>query len=63
MFVMFCRMASPADVETSEMISARRTESIDAPNISKLATPLTEFLFGRVNVINLMLVEVHFLRH
>lgn len=38
----------------SEVISARRTESIDAPAIIKLVQPSTEQLFGRVNVVNLM---------
>jgi len=36
------------------MISARRTESIDAPNIVCLVTPSTDELFGRTNVVNLM---------
>ena len=37
-----------------EVINARRTESLDAPNILKLVQPATESLFGRVNVVNLM---------
>ena len=37
-----------------EVINARRTESLDAPNILKLVQPATEALFGRVNVVNLM---------
>ena len=38
----------------SEVITARRTESLDAPSILKLSQPSTEQLFGRVNVVNLM---------
>ena len=38
----------------SEVINARRTESLDAPAILKLVQPSTEELFGRVNVVNLM---------
>lgn len=37
-----------------EVINARRTESLDAPNILKLVQPSTEALFGRVNVVNLI---------
>ena len=37
-----------------ETIIARRTESIEAPNILKLVQPSTDALFGRVNVVNLM---------
>lgn len=37
-----------------EVISARRTESLDAPNIIKLIDVTTENIFGRVNVVNLM---------
>ncbi len=39
---------------SSEVINARRTESLDAPSILKLVQPATEALFGRVNVVNLM---------
>ncbi|KAK2147282.1 hypothetical protein LSH36_561g01009 [Paralvinella palmiformis] len=38
----------------SEIINARRTESLDAPSILKLVEPSTESLFGRVNVVNLI---------
>ncbi len=37
-----------------EVINARRTESLDAPNILKLVEPSTEAVFGRVNVVNIM---------
>ena len=37
-----------------EVINARRTESLDAPSILKLATPSTDALFCRVNVVNIM---------
>lgn len=39
---------------TNEIIIARRTESIDAPHIMKLAHPRTEELFGRININNLL---------
>ncbi|CAH1791581.1 unnamed protein product [Owenia fusiformis] len=45
-------LTSP-DGETAT-INARRTESLDAPNILKLVQPSTEQLFGRVNVVNLI---------
>ena len=38
----------------AEVINARRTESLDAPNILKLVGPSTEPQFGLVNVVNLM---------
>lgn len=38
----------------AEVITARRTESIDAPHILKLVKPWTEKLFGRVNIVNIM---------
>ncbi|XP_070577295.1 cilia- and flagella-associated protein 61-like isoform X2 [Ptychodera flava] len=38
----------------AEVINARRTESLDAPNILKLVTPSTESLFGLVNVVHLI---------
>ena len=41
-----------------EVIHARRTESLDAPEILKLAGPTTERIFGRVNVVNIMYVFV-----
>jgi hypothetical protein len=43
--------------ENPRMISARRTESLDAPNISSLITSSTETLFGRTNIVNLMYVN------
>ena len=39
---------------TPEVIQARRTESLDAPEILKLVSATTEKLFGRVNVVNIM---------
>jgi len=45
-------MAQTPDVPP--LISARRTESVDAPNIMCLVTPSTDALFGRTNVVNLM---------
>ena len=38
----------------SEVITARRTESLDAPAIQKLEQRSTLSLFGRVNIVNLM---------
>ncbi|KAK6999486.1 cilia- and flagella-associated protein 61 [Biomphalaria glabrata] len=38
----------------AEVITARRTESIDAPHILKLVKPWTEKLFGRVNIVNII---------
>jgi len=40
--------------DVPRLISARRTESVDAPNIMCLVTPNTDALFGRTNVVNLM---------
>jgi hypothetical protein len=40
-----------------EVIQARRTESLDAPEILKLVSGGTEKLFGRVNVVNIMYVQ------
>lgn len=37
-----------------EVIQARRTESLDAPEILKLVSASTEKLFGRVNVVNII---------
>jgi hypothetical protein len=42
--------------QQGEAIIARRTESIDASSITKLSQPSSEALFGRVNVVSLMLV-------
>ena len=42
---------------TPEVIQARRTESLDAPEILKLVSATTEKLFGRVNVVNIMWVN------
>ncbi|EDO37268.1 predicted protein [Nematostella vectensis] len=39
---------------TPEVIQARRTESLDAPDILKLVTATTDKLFGRVNVVNII---------
>jgi len=46
-----------AELETSDvqrLMSARRTESVDAPNIMCLVTQSTDALFGRTNIVNLM---------
>ena len=37
-----------------EAVTARRTESLDAPHILKLVQDSTNSLFGRVNVVNIM---------
>ncbi|RUS82159.1 hypothetical protein EGW08_010093, partial [Elysia chlorotica] len=47
------RESQQGDVE-SEVITARRTESLDAPHILKLVESWTEKLFGRVNVVNII---------
>ncbi|GFR98697.1 cilia- and flagella-associated protein 61-like [Elysia marginata] len=50
-------MATPVSQEgepESEVITARRTESLDAPHILKLVDSWTEKLFGRVNVVNII---------
>ncbi|GFO18065.1 cilia- and flagella-associated protein 61-like [Plakobranchus ocellatus] len=50
-------MATPVSIEgeqESEVINARRTESLDAPHILKLVESWTEKLFGRVNVVNII---------
>lgn len=39
---------------SQEVIQARRTESLDAPEILKLVSATTEKLFGRVNVVNVI---------
>lgn len=46
-------------MDNSEVIQARRTESLDAPEIIKLITPPTEKLFGRVNIVNIMYVNIY----
>ena len=38
----------------SEVINARRTESLDAPHILELVEPWTQELFGRVNTVDIM---------
>ncbi|BFZ07341.1 hypothetical protein BsWGS_10380 [Bradybaena similaris] len=38
----------------AEFITARRTESLDAPHILKLQQPWTEKLFGRTNIVNII---------
>ncbi|XP_019642271.1 PREDICTED: cilia- and flagella-associated protein 61-like [Branchiostoma belcheri] len=38
----------------TEVINARRTESLDAPRIEQLSTSSTEQLFGRVNVVSVI---------
>jgi len=49
-----------ADAASSMVISARRTESHDAPDILRFVTKGTEQLFGRVNVLDLMYVLQRF---
>ncbi|MBN3291103.1 CFA61 protein, partial [Polypterus senegalus] len=39
---------------TEEVITSRRTESLDAHEISKLITPSTTGMFGRINVLYLL---------
>ena len=47
--------ADPSNTNaTPELIQARRTESLDAPEILKLVGSATEKLFGRVNVVHVM---------
>lgn len=41
-------------ISSPEVIQARRTESLDAPEILKLVSDSTEKLFGRVNVVNII---------
>jgi hypothetical protein len=38
----------------TEVINARRTESLDAPHIIQLRQDWTDELFGRVNIVNIM---------
>lgn len=40
--------------DVPKLISARRTESLDAPNILSLVTSSTDALFGRTNIVNLI---------
>lgn len=47
-------MASSTGENDAEVITARRTESLDSPHIVKLVAPWTEELFGRVNIVNIM---------
>ena len=48
-------MSFSSNIDPLEIpISARRTESLDAPDILKLATEETAQLFGRVNVVHIM---------
>ncbi|XP_012942608.1 cilia- and flagella-associated protein 61 [Aplysia californica] len=48
-------MATPISQDgEAEVITARRTESLDAPHIIKLVEPWTEKLFGRVNIVNVI---------
>ena len=37
-----------------QIINARRTESIDAPEIYKLLSPVTKSQFGPVNIVHLI---------
>lgn len=43
-----------SNLGADQFVSARRTESVDAASVSKLVNAVTEQVFGRVNVINLM---------
>ncbi|CAL1527529.1 unnamed protein product, partial [Lymnaea stagnalis] len=47
-------MASFQVEADAEVITARRTESLDAPHILKLEKAWTEMLFGRVNIVNII---------
>ena len=40
--------------KTLEVITARRTESLDANSIQKLVTSSTTDIFGRTNIVNLI---------
>lgn len=37
-----------------QLVSARRTESVDAAAITKLVGASTQQVFGRINIVNLM---------
>ena len=57
MKVQYCSLYSFLAINmtsTPEVIQARRTESLDAPEILKLVSATTEKLFGRVDVVNIM---------
>ena len=54
LIVLFKFFFSKNMASTPEVIQARRTESLDAPEILKLVSATTEKLFGRVNVVNIM---------
>lgn len=47
--------------ETQEVVlTARRTESVDAPAIEKLMTSVTYELFGRVDIVRIMYVALFY---
>ena len=50
-------------MEASEevVLTARRTESVDAPAIEKLTSSVTLELFGRVDIVRIMYVSLYFL--
>lgn len=52
--VFFAGRRNMTSNSSQEVIQARRTESLDAPEILKLVSATTEKLFGRVNVVNVM---------
>lgn len=45
------------DENQEVVLTARRTESMDAPAIQKLMTSATYDIFGRVDIINVMYVK------
>ena len=48
--------------ESQEVVlTARRTESVDAPAIEKLANSVTLELFGRVDIVRIMYVSFYVL--
>ena len=48
--------------ESQEVVlTARRTESVDAPAIEKLANSVTLELFGRVDIVRIMYVSLYVL--
>ena len=48
------------DENQEVVLTARRTESMDAPAIQKLMTSATYDIFGRVDIINVMYVKWYF---
>ena len=42
------------------VLTARRTESVDAPAVEKLTSSVTYDLFGRVDIVRVMYVLLYF---